>query len=324
MAEGFSEKEVERLINKSDKNLSQDKGPIPYDFRLPNRISKNQLKILRSIHETLSDSFGSYLVSKLQTMLNVKVTAVDQIYYSEYILAVPSPACLYTFKLKNTDIKGLLELNVDLALNLVERLLGGSGTGKKESKVITAIEQKVLEDVTSHLMNDLKDAWQAIDDFEFVIDRFEADIDFAQITSQSESVLLISFDISIGEQSYPMNICFATYAFDTILSKLSVQKLSSIRPAIYDGYTSRELLTLHLQEALLPIVVEFGRSKITVKELLELNEGDVIRLQTKITDEQIIKVSSETFFYGRVGILNDHKAIKITRKLKSNKNNLQV
>jgi len=315
MAEGFSEKEVERLINKSSENISQDKEPIPYDFRLPNRISKNQLKILRSIHETLSDSFGSYLVSKLP---------VDQIYYSEYILAVPNPACLYTFKLKDTDIKGLLELNVNLALNLVERLLGGSGSGKKESKVITAIEQKVLEDVISHLMNDLKDAWQAIDDFEFVIDRFEADIDFAQITSQSESVLLINFDISIGDQSYPMNICFATYAFDTILSKLSVQKLSSIRPANYGGYTSRELLTLHLQEALLPVVVEFGRSKITVKELMELNNGDVIRLQTKITDEQIVKVAGETFFYGRVGILNDHKAVKVTKKLKSNKNNLQA
>ncbi|GBD88084.1 flagellar motor switch protein FliM [bacterium BMS3Abin03] len=322
MSEGFSEKEVERLINKSEKNIKQDKEPIPYDFRLPNRISKNQLKVLHSIHDSVCDTFGSFLVSKLQTMLSVKVTAVDQIYYSEYVLAVPNPACLYTFKLKDTDIKGILELNVELALNLVERLLGGVGNGKKESKVITPIEQKVLEDVVIHLMDDLKNAWQTIDDFEFVIDHFEADIDFAQITAQSESILLISFDVSIGEQSYPMNICFATYAFDTILSKLSVQKLSSIRPANYGGLSSRELLTLHLQEALLPVVVELGRSRITVKELMELNEGDVIKLQTKIIDEQLVKVTNENFFYGRVGILNDHKAIKITRKIKSHKNNL--
>ena len=322
MSEGFSEKEVERLINKTGENLKQDREPIPYDFRLPNRISKNQLKILRSIHDTVCDSFGSYLVSKLQTMLSIKVTSVDQIYYSEYVLAVPNPACLYTFKLKDTDIKGILELNVELGLNLVERLLGGSGNGKKESKVITPIEQKVLEGVVFQLMNDLKDAWQAIDDFEFVVDHFEADIDFAQITSQSESILLIGFDVTIGENSYPMNLCFATYAFDTILSKLSVQKLSSIRPANYGGYTSRELLTLQLQEALLPVVVQLGRSKITVKELVDLDEGDVIRLQTKISDEQVVKVTNEKFFLGRVGILNDHKAIKITRKLKSIKNNL--
>ena len=322
MSEGLSEQEVERLISKSQKVRKEEKEPIPYDFRLPNRISKNQLKILRSIHDSVCDSFGSYLVSKLQTMLSVKVTTVDQIYYSEYVLAVANPACLYTFSLKGTDIKGLLELNVDLALNLVERLLGGLGNGKKESKVITPIEQKVLEDVVRHMMDDLQNAWQTIDDFDFVIDRFEADIDFAQITSQSESVLLVGFDVSIGGQSYPMNICFATYAFDTILSKLSIQKLSSIRPANYDGYSSKELLTLHLQEALLPVVVELGNSRITVQELMQLKKGDVIKLQTKVTDEQIIKVTDKAFFLGRAGILNDHKAIKLTRKIKSNKNNL--
>jgi flagellar motor switch protein FliM len=322
MSEGFSEKEVERLLNKSQKNAKQDKEPIPYDFRLPNRISKNQLKVLRSIHETVCDSFGSYLVSKLQTMINVRVTSVDQIYYSEYVLAVPNPACLYTFTLKNTDIKGILELNVDLALSLVERLLGGSGNGIKESKVITPIEQKVLEDVVNHMMDNLHVAWQTIDDFEFAIDGFEADIDFAHVTSQSESVLLVSFDVSIGEMSYPMNICFATYAFDTILSKLSTQKLSSIRPANYGGYSSRELLTLHLQDALLPVIVEFGKSQITVKELMNLCEGDVIKLQTKISDEQLIKVTNQNFFYGRTGIVNDHKAVKITRKINSYRNNL--
>lgn len=322
MSEGLSEQEVERLINKTKKVRREEKEPIPYDFRLPNRISKNQLKILRSIHDSVCDSFGSYLVSKLQTMLSVKVTTVDQIYYSEYVLAVPNPACLYTFSIKGTDIKGLLEINADLALNLVERLLGGLGNGKKASKVITPIEQKVLEDVVGHMMEDLKSAWQTIDEFEFVIDRFEADIDFAQITSQSESVLLVGFDVSIGGQSYPMNICFATYAFDTILSKLSIQKLSSIRPANYDGYTSRELLTLHLQEAFLPVIVELGNSKITVKELMSLKKGDVIKLQNKVTDEQLIKITDKALFLGRAGILNQHKAIKLTRKIKSNKNNL--
>jgi len=322
MSEGLSEQEVERLINKTKKVRREEKEPIPYDFRLPNRISKNQLKILRSIHDSVCDSFSSYLVSKLQTMLSVKVTTVDQIYYSEYVLAVPNPACLYTFSLKDTDIKGLLEINADLALNLVERLLGGLGNGKKASKVITPIEQKVLEDVVGHMMEDLKNAWQTIDEFEFVIDRFEPDIDFAQITSQSESVLLVGFDVSIGGQSYPMNICFATYAFDTILSKLSIQKLSSIRPANYDGYTSRELLTLQLQEAFLPVIVELGNSKITVKELMSLKKGDVIKLQNKVTDEQLIKITDKALFLGRAGILNQHKAIKLTRKIKSNKNNL--
>ncbi len=322
MSEGLSEKEVERLMKKTEKDLKAEKEPIPYDFRLPNRISKNQLKILRSIHESVCDTFGSFLVSKLQTMVNVKVTSVDQIYYSEYVIAVPNPACLYTFEMKDTDIKGILELSTDFALTLVELLLGGSGNGTKETKVITPIEQKIIENIVVHLMDDLKKAWQTVDDFDFVIDRFESDIDFAQITSQSEAVLLIGMEVTIAERSYPINICFATYAFDTVLSKLSVQKLSSIRPAKYNGVTSRELLTLHLQETLLPVTVELGKSRITVNELMRLQKGDVLKLQTKIDDEQIVRVVDKKFFYGRLGILNNHKAVKITKKIVSNNNNL--
>jgi len=322
MTEGLSEKEVERLIKKTEENRKAENEPIPYDFRLPNRISKNQLKILKSIHESVCETFSSYLVSKLQTMVNVRVTSVDQIYYSEYIVAVPNPACLYTFEIKDTDIKGILELSTNLALTLVELLLGGSGNGSKESKVITPIEQKILEDIVTHLMDDLKKAWQTVDDYDFVIDRFESDIDFAQITSQSEAVLLIGMEVTIADQSYSMNICFATYAFDTILSKLSVQKLSSVRPAKYNGITSRELLTLHLQEVLLPVTVELGKTKITVKELIQLKVGDVLKLLTKITDEQIVKVVGEDLFYGRLGKLNNHRALKITRKIQSNNNKI--
>src|SRR5690606_37531409 len=145
----------------------------------------------------------------------------DQIYYSEYVLSVSNPGCLYTFDIANTDIRGVLELNLDLALSLVDRLLGGNGLGTKQVKIITPIEQKVLNTIVEKLMLDLKKSWQVVDNFEFRIDRFESDIDFAQITSQNESVLLISFELIIGDKSYLMNICFAAFAFDVILSKLS-------------------------------------------------------------------------------------------------------
>ncbi len=324
MAEVLSQQEIDLLLNKvksgEEQNTSQntEKEALLFDFRLPNRISKLQLRTIRSLNETFAESFASFLVSKLQCIVNMNVTSIDQIYYSEYILSVSNPACLYTFEIRNTDIKGILELNSDLALILVERLLGGNGTGTKQASVITPIEQKVLQVIAERVMLDLRKAWQMVDNYDFRVERFESDIDFAQITSQSESVLLITFEIIIAEKAYMMNLCFATFAFDKILSKLTSQNLSTVRHTKYAGTTSGEILTNHLYKTNLPITVEFGTAKISMKDVFELEKGDIIKLDTMIGDEQTIKVGNKPIFFGRTGILNSKKAIKITRKFESN------
>ncbi len=324
MAEVLSQNEIDALLNnmggqEEPKDVPQEinksgKEVIPFDFRLPNRISKNQLRTIRNIYENFAELFGSYLMSKLQSIININVLTVDQIYYSEYVLSVSNPACLFTFDIKKTDIKGILEFSNEFAFTLIDRLLGGNGTGSKSSNVITVIEQRVLQTIVEKIMQDLEKAWQIIGDYEFVIDKFEPDVDFVQITSQSESVLLITFEILIGEQAYLMNLCFATYAFDTILSKLSTQNLSSIRPIKHDGTTSKSILTQKLMDTELLVEVEFGRSSISFQQLMQLKVGDVISLDKKIGEEVLIKIDNKELYYGIPGKSNKHKSVKITRR----------
>ncbi len=321
MSEVLSQSEIDALLKSGGESVPQvqsEDDVIPYDFRLPNRISKTQLRTIRNIHENFAESLSSFLVTKLQTVVNIKVNTIDQIYYSEYVLSVPNPACLYTFQIKNTDIKGILELNSDLALTLVDRLLGGNGSSKKQNNNITLIEQKVLTAVVEKVMLDLKKTWQIIDNMDFVVDHFEPDIDFVQLTSPNESVLLISFEFSFGEENYLMNLCFATFAFDSILAKMSSQKLSSSRPNRNQGKTTKDILSKHLNATSVPITVELGKSSISIKDLSELKKGDVLVLENKIQDEQIVKVYNKVLFYGHPGISNNHKAIKITKNLLNN------
>jgi flagellar motor switch protein FliM len=259
------------------------------------------------------------MMSKLQSIVNISVTSVDQIYYSEYVLSVSNPACLFTFDIKKTDIKGILEFSPEFALTLVDRLLGGNGKGSKSSQVITPIEQKVLQSVVEVIMRDLSKSWQIIGDYTFKLDKFEADVDFVQITSQSESVLLIGFEVTIGEDSYMMNLCFATYAFDAILSKLSNQSLSSIRPIKYQGTTAKNILTDHLKNTYLTLSVEFGQSSISFQQLLKLKKGDVITLQNVIGEEVKISVENKHLYNGITGIVNNHKAVKITKRVQKGK-----
>lgn len=321
MSELLSQSEIDALLKSGGEPVPQptnEEEILPYDFRLPNRISKTQLRIIRNIHENFAESLSSFLVTKLQTVVNIKVNSIDQIYYSEYVLSVPNPACLYTFQIKSTDIKGILELNTDLALLLVDRLLGGNGSSKKQSNNITLIEQKVLSVIVERVMQDLKKTWQIIDKMEFLVERFEPDVDFVQLTSPNESVLLISFEVSFGEESFLMNLCFATFAFDSILAKMSSQKLSSSLSSKGQGKSTKELLSKQLNQIYVPVTVELGKATITIKELYELKKGDVIALNNKIDDEHTVRVHNKVLFFGHPGVSNKHKAIKITKSLLNN------
>ena len=165
------------------------------------------------------------------------------------------------------------------------------------------------------MMAELKKAWQTVDEMEFVIERFESDIDFAQITSQSESVLIISFEVYIGDQSFLMNLCYATFAFDTILSKLSAQKLSSIRPTKYNGKSAKTVITEHLEKTYLDINVEFGRAIITFKDMINLRVGDIIKMNTRVGDPLKILINNKHLFWGLPGTVNGHKAVKVLKKV---------
>lgn len=321
MAEVLSQQEIDALLNNIKGGADQSTGgsgereAVPYDFRLPNRISKNQLRTLRNIHENFAEGLSSFLMTKLQSIININVISVDQIYYSEYVLSVSNPACLFLFDVKGSDIKAILELSTELAFTLIDRLLGGNGKGTKQAKVVTPIEQKVLMVFVERVMQELKKAWGIIGYYDFNLERFESDIDFAQITSQSESVLIISFELFIGEQAFLMNLCFATYAFDTILSKLSTQNFSTIRPAKYQGTTAKNILMNHLRGTDLKVQVEFGKAVISLKELMELKKGDVILMRKKVGEEITVSVEEKQFFLGQPGVMNGHKAVKITKRI---------
>ncbi len=323
MAELLSQQEIDNLLNNIKTGDIQDiladdsKEAVPFDFRLPNRISKNQLRTIRSIHENFSESFSSFLVSKLQTVVNINLTTIDQLYYSEYVLSVSNPGCLYTFEIKNTDIKGVLEMGTDMAFSLVDRLLGGDGTGSKENPIITPIEQKVLLVIVEAVMNELMKAWGTIEKLEFEIEKFESDIDFAQITSPNESVLLVSYEIMVDETPFMMNVCYATFAFERILQNLSSKSLSTIRPQKYKGGTSKDIMSYYVKNTELPVNVELGKSKLFLSELKALEKGDIIQLGTAVSDECTIKIGGIPMFKGRIGKVNNHKAVKVTRKIEN-------
>jgi flagellar motor switch protein FliM len=289
-----------------------------YDFRRPNRISKNQVRTLQTVHESFAEVFGYYLVSKLQTLVSITVTSVDQLFYSEFILSVSNPSCLYVFDIEGTDGSGIMEISPQLALTIVERLLGGAAETPAKSRTITPIEQAVIRSVVEHALSDLRNAWRSIADISFQYQRLEMEADFVQVAPSSEIVVVVSFDVNIGLHTYLLNLCFPTFALEDVLARLNRQQVTTsvIRQTPSRMRENMEIMTHQMAKTYLPILAELGKSSITVKELSELKVGDVIKINKRINEEIEVVIAGKRKLAARPGSVDGKKAVRVTRELR--------
>ncbi|MBE2188145.1 MAG: flagellar motor switch protein FliM [Desulfobulbaceae bacterium] len=330
MAEVLSQLEIDNLLNEMNSGRidvnevisgKMSKGEISnYDFRRPNRISKNQVRTLQTIHENFSEVFGYYLVSKLQTVVSFTVTSVDQLFYSEFILSVSNPSCLYIFDMEGTDGSGIMEVSPELALTIVEMLLGGGGDIVPKPRTITPIEQAVIKGVIEHALSDLRNSWRAIADLNFRYSRLEVEADFVQVAPSSEIVVVVSFDVKIGNtnNTFMMNLCFPTFALEEVLSKLNKQQITTNAVKVSPKKIRDNIAVVNQQISTtrLPVIAELGKTSLTVGELLELKPGDVIKLENRINEEIEVIIGSRRKLAARPGTVDGKKAIRITRALK--------
>ena len=288
-----------------------------YDFRRPNRISKNQVRTLQTVHESFAEVFGYFLVSKLQTIVSISVTSVDQLFYSEFILSVSNPSCLYIFDIVETDGSGILEISPQLALSIIERLLGGSAEIQRKPRTITPIEQAVIRGVIEHALYDLSTAWRSIAELTFRYSRLEMEADFVQVAPSSEIVVVISFDVNIGVHSYLLNLCFPTFALEEVLARLNRQQVTTSAVVQSAERMKENMVTMKQQIAstYLPVIAELGKAAISVRELMDLNIGDIIKLKTKVDQEIEVEIAGRRKFAARPGSLDGKKAVRITREL---------
>lgn len=327
MADVLSQNEIDSLLSEMtsgrvdvDDVLSGKfaKGDVAsYDFRRPNRISKNQVRTLQTVHESFAEVFGYYLVSKLQTIVSITVTSVDQLFYSEFILSVSNPSCLYVFDLEGTDGSGIMEVSPQLALTIIERLLGGAAETPPKSRTITPIEQAVIRGLVEHALYDLRNAWRAITDINFKYSRLEMEADFVQVAPSSEIVVVISFDVNIGVHTFLMNLCFPTFALEEILAKLNRQQVTTsvVRQSPARMRENMQVLNQQLSTTHLPIIAELGKTALNIGEIMELKVGDVIKLNKRINHEIEISIAGKRKLAGRPGIVEGKRAIRVTRPL---------
>ncbi|MCH7781448.1 flagellar motor switch protein FliM [candidate division KSB1 bacterium] len=328
MAEILSQKEIDALLSSvSDEDMGGDidtdddddiavegRAANVYDFKHPNRVSKDQLRTLQTIHETFAKTFNAYLAVRLRTIVDINLISVDQLQYSEFILSISDPSCIYIFRVEELNGVAILELSPNLVLYIVDRLFGGKGSATDEARPITTIEQTIMKKIVEKAMENLSTAWQQVAPLTFILEGFESNPDVVQIAPPGETVITISLEIKIQDTSSLMNICFPYLILEDIISKLNVQHFISMsRKDVSDEQS--QIIDERLKLSSLPIVAFLGRTEIAFKDLTNLKIGDVIRLKNKVDDLLEVTIGGNKKFLGRPGIKGKKKAIKIVRNV---------
>ena len=283
-----------------------------YDFNRPNRFSKDHMRTLEMLHEIFSRGFTASVAAYLRMVAEIKVTSVTQLPFREYIMSLPRPDCIFVLKMEPLDGSFLLEMNPELVLTLIDRILGGPGKAPTASRELTLIEQSVIEKIVNRGLETLQEAWLKVGHFQPKLVGYETTAQFVQVVAPNEIAAAIEFEIKVNEVTGKMSMCIPYVVLEPIIGDLSAQKWFTVGKKESTAETV-ESLTKVMKETTVPFMVQVGSTQITVQEMLRLKVGDVIRLNTSPNNEIDVMIENLIKLKGRPGVSSKKKAIQITR-----------
>lgn len=324
MADILSQDEIDALLDVVDDNSAEpqsvkdqndDRQIMLYDFKRPNRISKEQLRAIRGIHDKVARNIASEMSTMLRSIIEIQLQSVDQMTYGEFLMSLPSPTSFNVFSMKPLDGSAILEINPSILFPMVDRLLGGKGEPYEVERELSDIELTLLDNVLKVIMQKLRDSWEPIIKILPVVESKESSPNIIQIVAQNEIVVMIVLEITIGETSGMINIAYPVIYLESILSKLANKDVMLGERNIKKS-RNLELKEL-VKRADIPVEVLLGETRLSFKKILELKTGDTIRLKDTASNKALLTIDKKKMFNVQVGIKNGIKSVKIEDKIES-------
>jgi len=284
MGKILSQEEIDALLSSVSKESNSNGHPDSfehaqlYDFKHPERISKDQIRTLRTIHDGFARKLATYLSSTLRTLVDVNLLSIDQVTFSEYSISLSVPNAIYMMQMQNLAGKALIEINPQFLLFAVDRLLGGGGDSEIEVREISQIEQNVVAKLMATIIKQLNEVWQQVSPLEASLDRFESDPQFVQIARSSDTIAIVFFDIRARGTMFTMNLVYPYFTLEPIMNKLSAQSMLALTSAKASD-KGNEIISERLQASKLPLQVILANTDVRVRDFIEFNTDDLLQLE---------------------------------------------
>lgn len=281
-----------------------------YDFKHPNRISKDQVRTLENIHDNFAGHLGSALSGILRAVVDVDLISVDQITYSEFFMSLASPSCTYTFSMKPLEGLCVADISPALAFGFVDRMFGGRGKSMETDRELTGIELSVVDKIVARAWRELAAAWNRVIEVEIATAGFETTPQFIQIVPPGETVIVTTLQLKVLETSGIVKLCYPYITLEPIITKLLGQNWTD-SSRISSNEADRSAIRESLQEVETDAAAILAETKITVRDFMNINVGDVLVTGTLSVEPSRVLVAGIGKFLARPGLRGKHRAIEI-------------
>ncbi len=330
-SDSLSQNEIDNLLSSLTSNLEENetdrsftssfldnviddekKGYKLYNFRRPDKFSKDHLKVLQDIHKEFSRQLSLLLSAYLRLNLDVEVVSVDQLTYEEFTRSLPNPITVCVLELNPLPGQIVLVISHEVTFCIVDRMLGGPGTGDPKPRELTDIEEALIKRIFEKMTRTLETAWKGIFPVRSAVVGVDNNAILPQLASPGEITALTTLELQIAEtQSGLLSLCFPYPVLETVLEQLSTQQMFRSKGLASSPDDKQNILD-KLNHSNIGIDVILGKTDISVEDFLDLRVGDVLRLDNLVNDNLIVNVNRKPKFFARPGIKKNKFAITIT------------
>lgn len=319
MGEVLSQNEIDSLLKalsngELDVDEMKDTGEKQvknYDFARPAKFSKEHLRTMEIIFEHYGRLLSTNLPVYLRKNIQVEVMNSEAVTYSEFSNALSNPVLLGIVNFAPMPGNIIMELASNLGYAMVDRMLGGAGEPLERTRDFSEIELLIIERIMNVCINLLREPWENVVDIHPRLERIETNSQFAQIISPSEMIAIITINLKIGDVEGLMNVCLPYMTLEDIMDKLNTKYwYSTMQECDEKEYT--EVIEAMISKAPMPVKAVLGKSNISVNDFVNLQVGDIIRLDTKVDQELEVYVGNIKKFTALPGASDEQYAVRVT------------
>ena len=323
MGEVLSQDEIDNLLKAlstgeldADEMKNTDERQVKdYDFARPAKFSKEHLRTLEIIFEHFGRLLATNLPAYLRKSVSVDVVNSEVVIYSEFSNALSNPVLLGVVGMDPLMGNVIMEMASNLGFAIVDRLLGGVGNSLEKERDFSEIELSILERVFTICVNLLHEPWENVVEITPRLNRIETNSQFAQIISPSETIAIVTINLKIGDVEGLMNICLPYTTLEPVMDKLNTKYwFSTMKEKDSNSYEAA--IENIIDNALIPMKAVLGTSKINVQDFVNLQLGDIIRLDRKVYDELEVYVGNIKKFKALPGYSDNKYAVRVTEILR--------
>ncbi len=290
-----------------------------YDFRRPNKFSKEQLRTLQVLHGGFARLLSNFLTGYLRNDIQIEVVSVDQLTYEDFIRSIPSPTVLVLFSLNPLKGTAIAQLDPMFLFPMIDLFFGGTGEAPRSVRELTDIELSVVWKLSSKILDNLSLAWNDVVQVEPAIETVETNPHLHQFFSFNEIVALVTLSTQVGDATKGyINLCLPFPLLDPVVSQLTFKRRFGPQASEMDAQEIKKL-QYWLGFPTIELTVLAGQTKVTVNDFLQLQEGDVLLLDRRVDQDMDLYIGEQLKFKAQAGTLGNQLAVQVTALVEGDK-----